>query len=191
MARHKEFEPDIALDRAMTLFWERGYEKTSMQDLVAQMAIGKRSMYDTFGDKHALYLKALERYIDVIEGQLRDAIDAAPDARGALRALFETAISDGTSRPRGCLAVNSATEVAPRDDVVSSRLGKHFSTTRQLVLDLVRQGQRGGEIATRQRPEMLATSLHNAWIGLRVQARAGVNRRQLTGMVDGMIAMLD
>ena len=63
MARHKEFDPDVALDRALELFWERGYEATSMADLVDHLGIGRASLYATFGSKHELYLKALDRYL--------------------------------------------------------------------------------------------------------------------------------
>lgn len=62
MARSKEFEVNEVLDKAIQLFWTQGYEKTSMQDLVEFMGIHRRSIYDTFGDKHALFMKALERY---------------------------------------------------------------------------------------------------------------------------------
>ncbi|KAA2299393.1 helix-turn-helix transcriptional regulator, partial [Clostridioides difficile] len=62
MARGKEFEESVVLDKAMRLFWEQGYEKTSMTDLVNHMGIHRKSLYDTFGDKHTLFLKAVDLY---------------------------------------------------------------------------------------------------------------------------------
>ena len=84
----------------MRLFWERGYEKTSMQDLVERMGVHKRSMYDTFGDKHSLYLRSLDRYIGAAEADLSAALakDAGP-ARG-LRTVLTTSIPDGSTPAR-------------------------------------------------------------------------------------------
>jgi TetR/AcrR family transcriptional regulator, transcriptional repressor for nem operon len=190
MARHKEFDPDQALERALRLFWERGYEKTSMQNLVEGMGVHKRSMYDTFGDKHTLYLRALDRYVGAAESHLVTVLDAAPSPRAALRALFATAIGDG-SRPRGCFAVNCASESALEDPEVSRRVGEFFTASERLILDLVREGQRAGEIPTGHDPEVLAAALHNAWIGVRLQSRAGRADDQIAAMVDGLMAMLD
>jgi TetR/AcrR family transcriptional repressor of nem operon len=190
VARHKEFDPDQALDRAMRLFWERGYEKTSMQDLVERMGVHKRSMYDTFGDKHSLYVRALDRYVGAAETDLVAGLQAAGSSREALRALFSTSIGDD-SRPRGCFAVNCASETALDDPQVARRVGHLFTTSEQLIRDLVLEGQGAGEIPSRHDPDVLATALHNAWIGLRIQARAGRGPDELSAMVDGLMAMLD
>lgn len=190
MARHKEFDPDEALDRAMRLFWERGYEKTSMQDLVEQMGVHKRSMYDTFGDKHSLYLRALDRYIGRTGSDQRALVEGATGPRAAMRALFTSAIG-GAEHPRGCFAVNCAAETAPGDPQVAERVGGAFAFSQRLLLDLVREAQRTGEASARHDPEVLAAALHNAWIGLRVQARAGLGAARLSVMVDGMLTMLD
>ncbi len=191
MARQKEFDPDVVLDRAMTLFWEQGYEKTSMQELVARMGIHKRSMYDTFGDKRALFLKALDRYADTVERTSREAAELDTDARAALRGLFSSAVPEPGRRPAGCLSVNSATELALRDPDAAARVEKSFAIQQQLVLDLVRRGQAAGQIATTHEPRGLALSLFNAWVGLRVRVRTGVPREQLVRMVEDMLAMLD
>jgi TetR/AcrR family transcriptional repressor of nem operon len=191
VARRKEFDPDEALDRAMRLFWERGYEKTSMQDLVEHMGVHKRSMYDTFGDKHSLYLQALDRYIGTMGNDQRVAVEGAAGPREAMRALFASAIGDGSEHPLGCFAVNCAAETAPADGQVAGRVGGAFAFSQRLLLDLVGEAQRTGEASARHDPEVLAAALHNAWIGLRVQARAGLGAAELAAMVDGMLAMLD
>jgi TetR/AcrR family transcriptional repressor of nem operon len=189
VARQKEFDPEVALDRAMTLFWEQGYAKTSMQDLVARMGIHKRSMYDTFGDKRALYLKALDRYGETVEQVNVAAAERKTDSRAALRGLFESALPG--EHPLGCLSVNTATELALRDPDAAARVEKSFARQQQLVLDLVRRGQQAGQIATRHEPRGLALTLFNAWVGLRVRVRTGAPRAQLRQMVDDMLTMLD
>ncbi|MEV6372639.1 TetR/AcrR family transcriptional regulator [Micromonospora musae] len=190
MPRPKEFDPDVVLDRAVALFWEQGYEKTSMQELVERMGIHKRSMYDTFGDKRALYLKALDRYADTVERSKREAAEQEVDTRLALRGLFESAVADVGQHPAGCLSVNCATELALHDPDAAARVAKAFAREQQLVLDLVRRGQDAGEIASRHDARSLAMSLFNAWVGLRVRVRTGLPHAQLRQMVEGMMTML-
>jgi TetR/AcrR family transcriptional repressor of nem operon len=190
VARHKEFDPDVALDRAMKLFWEKGYEQTSMQDLVEGMGIHKRSMYDTFGDKHSLYLKALHRYGDTVAEPHREAVESQKNPREALRLLLGSVIANFDLDPKGCLAVNSATEVALRDSEAAGWVRQNFETWRQLIADLIQQGQRSGEFSAKVDPQSLADSLFNVWVGLRVQARAGASRERLAEMIDNAMAVL-
>src|SRR3954471_19619603 len=102
MARTKEFVEDAALLKAMQLFWEQGYEKTSMMDLVSHMGVHKRSMYDTFGDKHSLYIKALHRYSEVLEKSINSIINGSCSAEESIRQLLEMAIkSEKDVLPKG------------------------------------------------------------------------------------------
>ncbi|MEV4759574.1 TetR/AcrR family transcriptional regulator [Micromonospora sp. NPDC049559] len=191
MARHKEFDPDAALDRAMALFWEQGYEKTSMQELVERMGVHKRSMYDTFGDKRSLYLKALDRYGEKVERLRRATADGAADPRAAIRALLTQAVARADAYPSGCLAVNCATETAPRDPDAARWVERIFAGEHALLLELVRRGQRDGEITSRLDARTLADLLLNAWVGLRVQVRVGASAERLTSMIDSALALLD
>jgi TetR/AcrR family transcriptional repressor of nem operon len=191
MARPKQFDPDEALDAAMKLFWEQGYEGTSVQELVERTGVHKRSMYYTFGDKHALFVKALSRYAADTEQQLRAAAEAPGSATDAIRALLETALPGAAGDlPAGCLLVNSATELAARDPDAAGPVEHHFATSERVLKDLVARGQDEGEIATRLTPAALATLLNSTWLGLRVQSRAGTPPAQLRAGVDAAIAVL-
>ena len=172
MVRHKEFDPDEAVAAAMALFWERGYEATSVQDLVEHTGVGRRSMYDTFGDKHSLYLKALERYMAVAGKTFGQAAATAPDGLTAVRTLFDALLSAAADDLRGCLVVNSATELGPMDDVVAERLGQHLEENREFLDGLVRRGQLDGSITDRFDAETLTSVAFNAWLGVRVAVRA-------------------
>ncbi|NHN31915.1 TetR/AcrR family transcriptional regulator [Paenibacillus agricola] len=191
MARSKQFDTDEVLGKAMRLFWEQGYEHTSMQDLVEGMGVHKRSLYDTFGDKHSLFLKALDRYADTIGEPLIRKSKAEPSAKQAIRGLFEYSLIDDGSRPKGCMIVNSATELALRDPETASRVKRTFSNSEQLLLELVQYGQQSGEIEARHDARRLALTLANAWVGLRVQARVATDHVQLRAIIDGALAMLD
>src|SRR6266852_1410049 len=89
MARPKEFDRDQALQKAMEVFWSRGYEAASIQDLVKHMGINRQSLYDTFGDKHALYLQALDRYREVEGRKLLELLERPGSVKKSLRQLFE------------------------------------------------------------------------------------------------------
>jgi TetR/AcrR family transcriptional repressor of nem operon len=191
MARTKEFDPEVALDRAMNAFWELGYEKTSMQDLVDRMGVGRRSLYDTFGDKHALFMQSLRRYVDLREAAEREIAEAAHDARDAIRRLFEASLAEGSVLQKGCLATNSATEVALGDPETTREIERHFAVCQQLLTGLVRQGQREGVIAEHHSAQALGTGLFNALLGLRVQIRAGIPRVRLAPAVDEIMRILD
>ncbi len=113
MARQKEFDPETALQRAIHVFWQKGYDGTSIQDLVNEMGVHKRSMYDTYGEKRSLFLLAVARYADQEEDQQRLLVGKAASPVQALRQLLESSVQVPPCQPLGCLLVNCATDVAP------------------------------------------------------------------------------
>ncbi|MFE0778507.1 TetR/AcrR family transcriptional regulator, partial [Streptomyces sp. NPDC058861] len=110
MARTKEFDPDAALRAALELFWARGYEATTMADLVEHLGVGRASLYATFGNKHELYLKALDRYTEANDPRLVEELSAPGPALPAVRALVRRfaaeAATDG-ERLTGGLVTNT------------------------------------------------------------------------------------
>jgi AcrR family transcriptional regulator len=116
MARPREFDRDQALRQAMTVFWEHGYEATSTDDLLRAMGIGRQSMYDAFGDKHQLYLEALQLYETETGSELFGRVAAAPSPFVAICDQV-LSVAEGTphDRSRGCFHVNATTELAPSD----------------------------------------------------------------------------
>ncbi|KAF6576294.1 MULTISPECIES: TetR/AcrR family transcriptional regulator [unclassified Paenibacillus] len=179
MARSKEFEEKEVLDKAMRLFWEQGYEKTSMTELVEHMGIHRRSLYDTFGDKHNLFLKAMDRFDDKISAVLAGAVKGSKTASEALQFIFGFMIDGDEDSPAGCLMVNSAVELAARDVEVDNKSTKAFTTAEQLLREIILWGQRDGEFTSTYNAEELAEYLHNVWIGLRVMARTTASREKL------------
>ena len=149
MARPREFDIDEALDAAMAAFWARGYEATSLNDLMQAMGLQKGSIYKAFGDKHALFLSALRHYLDKMYEAQRATLAKAPSPRAALQAwlerLVEAAPAEGGSC-RGCLAVNTLVELGPHDAQARALLEAHFERVRRLLAERIRQGQELGEI---------------------------------------------
>ncbi|MGF7035396.1 TetR/AcrR family transcriptional repressor of nem operon [Paenibacillus mucilaginosus] len=179
MARSKEFEEKEVLDKAMRLFWEQGYEKTSMTELVEHMGIHRRSLYDTFGDKHSLFLKAMDRFDDKISAALAGGVKRSKTASEALQFIFSFMIDGDEDSPAGCLMVNSAVELAARDVEVDNKATKAFTTAEQLLKEIILWGQREGEFTSTYNAEELAEYLHNVWIGLRVMARTSASKEKL------------
>ena len=120
MARAKEFDREVALERAMNLFWEQGYEAASVQKLLDAMEIGRQSLYDTFGDKHSLFLASLEHYCELGTHSILARLSAPDGGLGAIEDYFEGAARGMSTKPyRSCLVINSAIELAPHDPEVA------------------------------------------------------------------------
>ncbi|KQY80593.1 TetR family transcriptional regulator [Paenibacillus sp. Root52] len=179
MARSKEFEEFVVLDKAMRLFWEQGYEKTSMTDLVNHMGIHRRSLYDTFGDKHTLFLKSVDLYDQKMSFSLATGIKHSQTATEALQLIFSSLIHGEKHPASGCLLVNSTVELAARDDDMNNRSIEMFANTENLIKDIILWGQQEGEFTTEYNAEVLAEYLHNVGVGLRVMVKTSMTKEKL------------
>ncbi|MEK5056873.1 TetR/AcrR family transcriptional regulator [Paenibacillus shunpengii] len=190
MARNKEFEENVVLDKAMKLFWEQGYEKTSMSDLVEHMGIHRRSIYDTFGDKHSLFLKAMDRFHNKVDAGLTGKVKRSDTATEALQLIFDYMIYGEEDSPSGCLMVNSAVELAMRDADVDSKSTESFKISEQLLKDIIIWGQRNGEFSTANNADELAEHLHTVCVGLRVMTRTSMPKEKLHRIAEVSLKLL-
>lgn len=179
MGRSKEFEENVVLQKAMELFWEQGYEKTSMSDLVERMGIHRRSLYDTFGDKHTLFLKTIDCYEKLIRDKLQAGISHAKTTKQAIQFIFDYMIEGYENKPWGCLIVNSATEMALRDEEVGKKTEAAFMQTEQFLADLIRKGQQTGEFSCDYDAEVLSEVLQNTLLGIRVLVRTSADKEKM------------
>jgi len=192
MARPKEFEHDTVLDRAMRIFWSKGYEATSVRDLVDHMGIQRGSLYATFGDKRALFLAAVDRYDREVTGKLVEALDEPASGMEAIRRFFRLKIESAvaTNRPRGCLVTNSATEFGSRDRSTATRIGAVLKKIEAAFHRAVVRAQEAGEIDPSRDPRALARFLTSSAQGLSVMAKTFSERAMLEDIVDVILAML-
>ncbi|WP_030241686.1 TetR/AcrR family transcriptional regulator [Streptomyces sp. NRRL S-350] len=192
MGRPKEFDPDVAVERAMGVFWRKGYAATTPQDLVDEIGIGKGSLYNAFGSKRALFERALMRYRDSQAAWLEELLDHPGSAkdrlRGALEALVELDLGDPDRR--GCMAVNTAAELATSDAGATDAVRKMFARTESALRATVEEGQRTGEIAGGHDAAALAAWLLATVIGMRVLAKTAEDATQLRRVVDAAIGSL-
>jgi TetR/AcrR family transcriptional repressor of nem operon len=179
MPRTKEFEPQEALDAAMHLFWRKGFGATSMRDLLDAMCIGRGSFYDTFGDKHTLFLAALDRFEDARTSWMDRALEGA--GVDGIEEVFRRSIEGllGFEPRRGCLLANTAVELAPHDPEVAGRISRYVRRTEEAFTGALARAQEAGEIPADGDPKVLARFLVSNLHGLRVLARAGADRRTL------------
>jgi TetR/AcrR family transcriptional repressor of nem operon len=185
MARPKEFDEATVLDEAVDAFWERGFDGTAVQDLCAAMGLNPGSLYGTFGDKRALFLAALDRYVDTVSRQAIERIDAADSGMAGIRAYFDQLISAmlGGKRRWGCLITNSAAELALHDPDVAARVKLHLARIESAFASALARAQASGEVVGGAGPQS-ATFLVCLVQGLNILAKTKPERRVLEGVVD-------
>lgn len=148
--RPRAFCEEQALDKALHLFWQRGYESTSLDDLTDAMGISRSSFYGCFGTKHALLLRALRHYAGRGMEGLRRIRDASPDPHAALRAML-AAVADVDGGPRGCMMTNCITELAPHDAEVAAIAQEHIRAVEGLFEQALSDAGMIGDAASRAR----------------------------------------
>ena len=192
MARNKEFEEAEVLDKAVTLFWCKGYNGTSMQEVVDCLGISRSSLYDTFGDKRQLYLAALDRYRTRMAGALLQTVQRATAVLPTVEQLFEMAVQESLASQltKGCFMVNSAVELAPHDPEVARIVKANMEDIEEAFYQLIRKGQQQGEIPPKHDARALARFLFNTMSGLRVAAKAGAGRGVYEDVVNLSLSVL-
>jgi TetR/AcrR family transcriptional repressor of nem operon len=190
MARSKEFEVNEVLDKAIQLFWAQGYEKTSMHELVNFMGIHRRSIYDTFGDKHALFMKALERYEAKQTNKMKFLVEKRKPIKELIRELLESTLRN-EGEPLGCFLVNSGVELGVLDPEVASLVDESYSRAEELLTNLVLEGQQTGEIKADFEPKVISHYLMNAWLGLRTLVKTTTDQQKLKNIIDMTLSALN
>jgi TetR/AcrR family transcriptional repressor of nem operon len=185
MARRKEFVPAQALEKAMLLFWKQGYEGSSIEEIMQCMGLGRGSLYDTFGDKHSLYLATLDLYISTGREGLAILRHQSGSLQEILQGFFQELIEEALTDPehRGCFMVNAALEMAPHDPEVAQRVQTGLDETIEAFYHILIKAQVSGELAWTRDPHQLAHFLMNTLLGLRMLSRASSDRRMLQDIV--------
>jgi len=193
MARHKEFDRDQVLQKAMEVFWSRGYEAASIQDLLARMGINRQSLYDTFGDKHALYLLTLDRYHQVESRKLFEALEKSVSVRRALRQLFAGVVEAALSEEerRGCFMGNAMSELAGRCKATADKTCSNMAAIERAFYRVLLRGKQRGELKGVRDPRAVARFLYSSLQGLVLVANATQDRKTLEDVVKVTLSVLD
>ncbi len=193
MARPRKFDESDVVAAARDEFWYRGYAATSVDDLTAATGLGKGSLYGAFGDKHGLYLRALDDYItsslDGVRTQLRDpALSAYDRLVGHIRGQAKAIAAD--QRRRGCMMAKSAAELGATDDAVELAVERAYATWRDELVACIKDAQRDGSIDAQQNPQALASALLAFMRGQEALHKGGAKPAQIKAAAEEMISLI-
>lgn len=190
--RPRQFSDADVLDALVQLFWEQGYEATSMTDIVTATGLSKSSLYNTFGSKDELFSQALNRYIDLRSSMMTEVLAKGTrgleDLNGLLDALWaEVSVGDDH---RGCLAINTATELGRRDDAVAAVATRFRATLRDALKSALQRAADLGEIDP-QSVDPYAAVMLSFMLGTAVIVRSGAADDEILDQLDAARAIID
>jgi TetR/AcrR family transcriptional repressor of nem operon len=192
MARPKEFDPRTALSAAVQVFWRNGYEKTSLDDLVAAMQVGRQSLYDTFGDKRELYLSALEAYRDSTQAAMRRLFASGQPLRDCFAALLFGIVNESRAdHQQGCLLLSANLERSLDDKQIARVVKTNQAEVEAIFENALRRAQRCGELAPDKDAGALARFFLATIQGMRSTARVSSNRAALEQVARVALSTLD
>lgn len=191
MSRQKEFDPQQTIQKAMMLFWEKGYTATSVDDLVTHLTLNRSSLYHTFGDKHELFMLALQNYSHrIIEG-VAHLLETAPSIKEAFGLICTQTIENQAPMSQwGCLIVNSITELLPHDEKVAILAEEYAHAFQELLRTKLEQDRGAKRLTTLISSADLAFYLFNMLQGLKVMIKTGAPRPSLYAVRDITLTLL-
>jgi len=193
MARTKDFDENEVLTKAIQIFWHKGYNGTSMQDLVDGLGISRSSLYDTYTDKHTLFMKALESYQTSGAARIQEIITNTASAKETIKQLLELSTGElmEDKQHKGCFMVNAEVEVAPHDVEVNNMVCKNDQQMEEAFYQVIQRGKESGEINNQQDARALARFMINAVKGMRVTAKSTTDFSVFDDIISLTIAVLN
>jgi TetR/AcrR family transcriptional repressor of nem operon len=193
VARPRQFDPEEVLDRAIQLFWRKGYDGTSVQEIVDQTGVNRFSLYSAFGDKRALFLAACERYRRLVVTKRLESMERSQAGIAAIRGFFTDLIDLLASERgwRGCLMTNATVEVAPHDGEAAQQSRAYLERMNTAFHAVLMRARARGEIGARQSLNDYARYLTTVVQGLAVVAKVSRDPRELQGIVKAILGGLE
>ena len=184
MARPREFDEIEAMDSAVSVFMSKGYEASSLMDLLKSMKLSKSSLYNSFGTKHELFLAAIDHYAIAKEKQLLECVSRATGAREKLQCVINAMldVNNPETGLRGCLLHNCALEVLPQDNIAAERIANGIGRIRAICVNIISEGQGKGEISQKRSADELGDLFINSLYGYLSVARAMKEQDRLRGL---------
>ncbi len=192
MAGKKAFDESEVLDKAMNLFWEKGYNATSAQDLVDGLGISRSSLYDTYGDKHSLFVKSLMKYRKEWIDPVIESANSITDAEAYIKNLFDFVKKEtfDLNDTKGCFWVNTAIEMAPADLEVTAIAKSIMEDTENAFYQAIKKGQEQGIFTTKYTASSLAKFVINSISGLRVSVKLGTDEKIFDNTINMCLSFL-
>ncbi len=189
----KQFDRDSALAKALKVFWSKGFEATSMQDLVEHMGVNRASLYETYGNKQALYAQALDAYVEQRAAYLRQ-LGRAPGSPLAHLKAFLKAMYDNVADPGerlGCFVSNSAVELGPHDAEVAARVREFWSIMENAVSELLKRARAAGEVGKEVDARAMARLITMTMQGAATMSKAGVSNNYTKGVFNTLLKQIE
>lgn len=194
MVRPRAFNTDMALDAAMQIFWDKGFETASLSDLTKGMGIQRPSLYAAFGDKKELFEAALRRYNTWHASQVRERLQEGPSVREAFRKLIEqigAEVPAATEIQRGCFCINTMVELAPHDPKFAVLTREHQMYLAAIFTEAIERGKKEGELSSGLNAEALAHALVVSMIGLTVLMKSNPDQALIKNSIEMSLGLLD
>jgi TetR/AcrR family transcriptional repressor of nem operon len=193
MARTREFDERQALVSAMLVFWEKGFEATSIQDLEEAMGLKRTSIYNAFGNKRQIFNRILQCYKESVMSALFVAMDSAPDIREGLKRLLNGAldIHFDTDHPGGCLVVLSVLESGQHDEASSDELAQTIQDLKAGLQQRLKKARQSGELSSDLDVAATATTIASTMTGMMVLGKAHFSRTSLNRTIKQVLSLLD
>jgi TetR/AcrR family transcriptional repressor of nem operon len=169
----------------MRLFWRKGYAATSVEDLTEALGLSRSSLYDTFGDKRALFLETLQHYSERVISHVEQTLDESPSPVAAIQTLFDEFIAGvgNDAGAMGCFMVNSIAELVPYDPDVTAMAATYTATLERLMTEALAEAASRDRVTKKQTPEQLAVYVFNMIQGMRVIIKSGATVDQAQAVV--------
>ncbi|MEM6298686.1 MAG: TetR/AcrR family transcriptional regulator [Bacteroidota bacterium] len=192
MPRTKTFNEQVVLEKAMHLFWAKGYHATSIQDLVSHLGVNRASLYGTFGGKHELFEKSLQHYRALNGLAFEQFLAQEEDVKEGLRTLFRRAIQEAKedSTQKGCFFVNTTTELIPNDPKICACVQENRQYVERVFEQFLQKGIKNGQLSPNHNTKASATFLFTFYSGLRVLTKTSFEETHLYQVIDEMIERL-
>lgn len=193
MARTKNFNQEEVLDKAVQLFWRKGYNATSANDLVKELGLSRSSLYDTYGDKKTLFVNSLNRYRKTVVAEMIKIIDNSTDVKSTLKDIFRLIIEQDIEAkiPKGCFIVNSAIELSSYDHEIAKIVELNQLGIEEALEKAIIKGQKNGTVSNIQKATDLAKFFYNSIVGIRVSMKYSKFRTSLDAITKINLSILE
>jgi TetR/AcrR family transcriptional regulator, transcriptional repressor for nem operon len=192
MPKVKLFKEEEVLDTITQLFWTKGYNGTSIDELVNASGLSRSSLYDTFGGKHDLFLKSLQHYLQQTNNTLKQELQNITSPKKKIEQFFRYAVTDilNDKKRKGCFMVNSSTELCNVDKKVAGITVNNMQNVTAQFTQWIKEAQKAGEILNTQPAATLAISLYASFCGMRVLGQSSPDKKLLDDVVKGVMQLL-
>lgn len=193
IGRPLKFDPDVALESAMQLFWRKGYESSSLQELLYTMELSRSSFYQTFKSKHSLFQRCIQFYRQMLTDTMYTQLDKNGSGKSFIKTLFHS-VADETSGPDaqlGCMVMNVASEFAQTDHQIAQIVSSSIESFIDVFETAIKQAQTQGEISTDKDARSLAHYFVSSMSGLKNMVKGGADRETIKRIANIILSALD